>query len=109
MRGLARGMGSTDRVASPTFTINRVYSSPTLEMHHFDFYRLGEAGLVAEELHEVLHDPHIVIVVEWANIVQDVLPKDRLTITIEKTPTDGRLLTFRAPEGLHYLIEAVKS
>ena len=108
VRGLARGMGSTDRVASPTFTISRVYEAGDRELHHFDFYRLGEAGLITEELAEVLNDQQIVTVVEWANIVQDVLPSKRLTITIEKTPTDGRVLTFRAPESLNYLIRAVQ-
>lgn len=108
VRGLARGMGSTDRVASPTFTISRVYETEDKEMHHFDFYRLGEAGLIGGELADVLHDPSIVVVVEWAGIVQDVLPKKRLTITIEKTPTDDRTLTFRAPESLDYLIGALR-
>lgn len=108
VRGLARGMGSTDRVASPTFTISRLYESDNLEMHHFDFYRLGEAGLMHEELEEVLHDPRVVTVVEWAGIVQDVLPKKRLSIAIEKTPTDGRIITLRAPESLEYLIRAAQ-
>lgn len=108
VRGLARGAGSTDRVASPTFTISRVYKTDDLEIHHFDFYRLGEAGLIAEELAEVISDPHVITVVEWADIVQDVLPQERLTITIEKTPTDGRRLTFRAPASLQYLMKAVQ-
>lgn len=108
VRGLARGMGSTDRVASPTFTISRVYEAGDREMHHFDFYRLGEAGLMTEELSEVLHDPRIVTVVEWAGIVQDVLPKKRLSITIEKTPTDGRIISLRAPEALEYLMQAAQ-
>lgn len=109
VRGLARGAGSSDRVASPTFTISRVYEAGNKDIHHFDFYRLGEAGLIGEELAEVLHDPHIVTVVEWADIVKDVLPRKRLTITINKTPTDGRDITFRAPESLDYLIKAVRS
>ena len=109
VRGLARGAGSSDRVASPTFTISRVYEAAPLEIHHFDFYRLGEAGLIAEELAEVVNDPHVVTVVEWADIVKDVLPAARLTITIEKTPEDDRVLTFRAPEKLAYLMKAVQS
>lgn len=108
VRGLARGAGSTDRVASPTFTISRVYKADDLEIHHFDFYRLGEAGLIAEELAEVISDPHVITVVEWADIVQDVLPQERLTITIEKTPADGRRLTFQAPASLQYLMKAVQ-
>ena len=108
VRGLARGAGSKDRVASPTFTISRIYEAGDKEIHHFDFYRLGEAGLIGEELSEVLGDPNIITVVEWADIVQDVLPTQRLTITIAKTPTDGRELTFRAPLALDYLIKAVQ-
>lgn len=108
VRGLARGMGSSDRVASPTFTISRVYEAGDLELHHFDFYRLHEAGLIVEELAEVIGDPKIVSVVEWAGIVKDVLPAKRLTISIEKTPSDGRRLMFRAPESLAYLVQAVR-
>jgi tRNA threonylcarbamoyladenosine biosynthesis protein TsaE len=108
VRGLARGAGSTDRVASPTFTISRVYEAGSNEIHHFDFYRLGEPGLIGEELSEVLNDPHIITVVEWADIVKDVLPTQRLTITITKTPTDGREFTFRAPQSLEYLIKAIQ-
>jgi tRNA threonylcarbamoyladenosine biosynthesis protein TsaE len=107
-RGLASGFGSTDRVASPTFTLSRVYKATEgRAMHHFDFYRLPEAGLIAEELADVLQDPQNVVVVEWAGIVQDVLPPERLTITI--TPTaDGRHFAFSAPEQLEYLIKAVQ-
>jgi tRNA threonylcarbamoyladenosine biosynthesis protein TsaE len=108
-RGLARGFGSTDRVASPTFTISRIYKAPEgREMHHFDFYRLQEAGLISEELADVVNDPQIVIVVEWAGIVQDVLPEERLTITIEKTPDDERIIRLQAPKALAYLINEAK-
>lgn len=113
VRGLARGMGSADRVASPTFTISKVYEAPNkqLSLHHFDFYRLHEAGLIGEELADVLHDKHIVTVVEWADIIQNVLPTARLTITIHKMPHDveARLLTFTAPKDLQYLVEAAQS
>lgn len=108
VRGLARGMGSADRVASPTFTISRVYHAGDLMLHHFDFYRLGEAGLIAEELDEILDDPRAVSVIEWAGIVEDVLPAERVKITIHKTPTDGRELQFKAPQSLAYVIEAAK-
>lgn len=109
VRGLARGTGSPDRVASPTFTISRVYQAGRLSIHHFDFYRLGGAGLIAEELAEVLDDPSIVTVVEWADIVQDVLPAIRMTVDIQKTSDDQRLLTFTAPTELQYLLKAVQA
>jgi tRNA threonylcarbamoyladenosine biosynthesis protein TsaE len=107
-RGLARGFGSTDRVASPTFTISRVYKAGPKAIHHFDFYRLPEAGLITEELADVIGDQHVVIVVEWAGIVQDVLPKERLTVELHKTADDGRQLTFHYPESLEYLMKGMR-
>jgi tRNA threonylcarbamoyl adenosine modification protein YjeE len=108
VRGLARGAQSDDRVASPTFTISKVYKTPKLEIHHFDFYRLGQAGIVADELDEVVGDPHVVVVVEWGEIVQHVLPGKRLTIDIKLTPSGDHRLDFRYPTDLSYLVEAVK-
>ena len=108
VRGLARGAASKDKVASPTFTINRVYKTDTFEIQHFDFYRLQEPGIVAVELAEAVGDPHIVTVIEWADVVQYVLPKRRLTIDIRHTPDGARQLTFRCDPELGYLVEAVK-
>lgn len=108
VRGLARGAGSTDKVASPTFTISKVYDTPNFQIHHFDFYRLPEPGIVADELAELVNDPKIVIVVEWADSVQEVLPSERLLLRIKQTPEGHRELTFSAPESLNYLREAVK-
>lgn len=106
-------MGSHDRVSSPTFTISKVYEAPEkdLTMYHFDFYRLHEPGLVAEELSDILGDQRTVIVVEWAGIVQNVLPEHKLTIEIQKMPDDidARILIFTAPESLGYLMKAVQS
>jgi len=108
VRGLVRGLGSADKVASPTFTISKVYAAEELEVHHFDFYRLQEAGIVADELAEVAGDPHAVAVVEWADVVQHVLPDERLTVIIEQTPSGIRKLTFKCPEPLQHLIEAAR-
>src|SRR4051812_47570196 len=79
-RGLVRGAGSSDKVASPTFTISKEYEAPNFTISHFDFYRLDQAGIVADELAEVVHDPEYVTVVEWGEVVHDVLPADRLTV-----------------------------
>lgn len=108
VRGLARGADSSDKVASPTFTISKVYKTPTFEIHHFDFYRLPEPGIMADELTEITEDPNTVVVVEWADVVQHVLPEERLTITIKQTPAGWRELHFRCPESLQYLQKALK-
>lgn len=81
VRGLVRGLGSKDTVTSPTFTLKKVYKGREgLEVHHFDFYRLNEPGVVADQLEESLSDSKVVTIVEWSDIVQEVLPEDRLVI-----------------------------
>ncbi len=108
MRGLANGAGSSDRVASPSFTISKVYKTEGFEIHHFDFYRLHEAGVVADELAEIVGDPAIVVVIEWADVVQHVLPETRMTIRFTQTPTGDRELIVHVPRELHYLLEAMQ-
>lgn len=104
-RGLARGAGSADHVASPTFTISREYDASKFTIHHFDFYRLHEPGLMSAELHERIGDPKAVVVVEWSDIVQHVLPDGRLKIAIAQTSTGERQLTVTCPDILEYLLE----
>lgn len=88
-RGLAEGMGVTDAVQSPTFTISREYKAADgLRLVHYDFYRLGEAGIMADELAESLADPKSVVVIEWAETVTSVLPDDRVTLRIELVADD---------------------
>lgn len=108
VRGLARGAGSKDKVASPTFTISKVYQTDTFEIDHFDFYRLSDPGIVANELAEVAGDSQVVAVVEWGDVVRGVLPDKRLQVRIEQTPDGSRTLLFSAPQELQHLIEAVK-
>lgn len=107
-RGLARGAGSTDAVASPTFTISREYKAAGFTIVHFDFYRLAEAGLVADELAEYAGDAAYVVVVEWGDIVQDVLPHERLRVDIRMTSEDERELVCTYPASLDYLLAGAK-
>lgn len=104
VRGLAVGMGSTDKVASPSFTISRQYKAGGKTLYHFDFYRLQDAGIVANELAEVVGDSQAVVAVEWADIVENVLPADKLTVSVRSTGETARELTFTYPESLSYLI-----
>jgi tRNA threonylcarbamoyladenosine biosynthesis protein TsaE len=108
VRGLALGFGSLDKVSSPTFTISKVYTKDGQSIHHFDFYRLNDPGLMSAELDEAIHIPGDVVVVEWANIVYEVLPKSRLTVKFELAK-EGRTLVFQAPKELDYLIKAVEA
>lgn len=102
--GLSKGFGSFDPVASPSFAICFVYARPDKkELHHFDFYRLNDPGVVANELAEVEGDPDIVVAVEWGEIVHNVLPKERVVIKISSSSEEERIFTFQYPEKFGYL------
>ncbi len=109
--GLVRGFGSLDRVGSPTFTLNKIYKADNLEVHHFDFYRLRQPGVVKDQLEESLQDSRAVTVVEWSDIVKDVLPDERITIEFKPVPDneDERVLTFKFPETKMELIEKLRN
>ena len=96
VRGLARGAGAKDGVASPTFTISRVYQSLIGKIYHYDFYRLNEAGIMADELAESLDDLAAVTVIEWSDIVKNRLPKDRLRVRISVTGENARRFELSA-------------
>ncbi len=93
-KGIARALGINEPVQSPTFTISRVYDSPKgLRLAHYDFYRLGEAGIMGDEIREAADDDSVVVV-EWAGAVDDNLPKDRLVVKITTISEEERLVEF---------------
>ncbi|MDT4855479.1 tRNA threonylcarbamoyladenosine biosynthesis protein TsaE [compost metagenome] len=88
-KGIASGMKVEEDVQSPSFTISRVYEADRgLELAHYDFYRLHDAGIMANELHETLHNPRSVTIIEWADIIKGILPKDHLRIQLT-SPTEA--------------------
>lgn len=96
-KGIAKGMGVDEDVQSPSFTISRVYNTPKgISLAHYDFYRLSDAGIMGDELHETIHDPRTVTIIEWAGIIQDILPRNRLTVSFAPTSEEGRRLTLTA-------------
>src|SRR5262249_737301 len=97
VQGLASGLGYDGEVTSPTFTLSREYKlNNSLELHHYDMYRLGQGGVVGLELAEDLEDPKFVTVIEWAGIVENELPKDRLQIGFAVTGENTRDLTVKS-------------
>jgi tRNA threonylcarbamoyladenosine biosynthesis protein TsaE len=105
VKGIGQGLTVEDDVQSPSFTISRVYQARNgLELHHYDFYRLQDAGVMQYELAESIGEPKAITVVEWADTVQDVLPGERCVISIRYTPDgNGRELELKLPESLKYL------
>lgn len=93
-KGIAKALDINEPVQSPTFTISRVYDSPRgLRLVHYDFYRLGEAGIMGDEISEAV-DNDSVVVVEWAGAVDGDLPEDRLVVKITTISEEERLVEF---------------
>ncbi len=83
VKGLANGLGVVGTVTSPSFTINKRYKlADGRVLSHYDFYRLADAGIMAEELEEALASGDIVVI-EWADSVARVLPDGRVKILIK--------------------------
>lgn len=82
-KGLAAGLGISDDVQSPTFTISRIYPArDNLEMAHYDFYRLHHPGVLKMEIEQAVHDCGMVTVIEWGDIIEGVLPEERMRVTL---------------------------
>lgn len=88
-QGLAKGLGIEEPVSSPTFTIVQVYDEGRLPFYHFDVYRIGDV----EEMDEVGYEDYImgegVSLIEWANLIKEILPEKRTDILIEKDLEKG--------------------
>lgn len=109
-KGIAAGLDVADTVQSPTFTISRLYHARDgLELHHFDFYRLHDAGIMAAELAESLTQANTIVVVEWADVVSDVLPDAKIRIEITAVDEDSRLLRLDIPASMDYVLAALAS
>lgn len=98
VKGLARGLGVQDLIQSPTFTISQLHKAARgLELHHFDFYRLDEPGIMKAELAESLTQPNAVTAIEWGDLMHDILPAQRITVHLTVPRDEIRLLEIACP------------
>ena len=88
-QGVAAGLGIRESVNSPTFTIVQEYEEGRMPFYHFDVYRIGDI----EEMDEVGFEEYVmgegVSLIEWANLIEEILPERRTNILIEKDLTQG--------------------
>lgn len=100
-KGIARGMDVQDYVTSPTYTIINEYEG-RLPLYHFDVYRLNDV----EEMYELGYEEYFfgdgAVVIEWADIVRDIIPVERLWITILNTKGDDSREIIIEPTGEAY-------
>lgn len=97
VKGLAKGLGIKDTIQSPSFTISRLYhSDDNIDLIHYDFYRLNDAGIMLDEIKESSSRPDNIVVIEWGEAVKAVLPKDRVNIKITTVDDNKRLLQIKS-------------
>ena len=88
-KGFAAGLGITETVSSPTFTIVQIYEDGRIPLYHFDVYRIGDP----EEMFETGFEDYVegdgVCFIEWAGLIEEILPDDRIEIRIEKDLDKG--------------------
>lgn len=97
-QGIAKGLEITEPICSPTFTIVQVYEEGRMPFYHFDVYRIGDI----EEMEEIGYEDYFygkgLCMIEWANLIEELLPKKRCEIRIEKDIEKGfdyRKITVR--------------
>lgn len=88
-QGFAKGLGIEDYVNSPTFTIMKEYDDGRLPLYHFDVYRIGSP----EEMYDLDYEEYLygegVCLIEWAELIEELLPDEVVKITIEKNIESG--------------------
>ena len=100
-KGFAEGLDIQDDVVSPTFTIIREYTDGRLPLYHFDVYRIGDIDEMDELGYEEYFFGEGVTLIEWSNLIAELIPNRALRILIEKDPAKGddyRKITVRQPE-----------
>lgn len=88
-QGVAEGLGITEPICSPTFTIVQVYEEGRMPFYHFDVYRIGDLEEMEEIGYEDCFYGEGLCIVEWANLIEELLPENRVDITIEKNLEKG--------------------
>lgn len=88
-QGVACGLGIHEPISSPTFTIIQVYEEGRIPFYHFDVYRIGDI----EEMEEIGYDDYFfgegICLIEWANLIEELLPENIMAVTIEKDLEKG--------------------
>ncbi|HET8690086.1 MAG TPA: tRNA (adenosine(37)-N6)-threonylcarbamoyltransferase complex ATPase subunit type 1 TsaE [Candidatus Saccharimonadales bacterium] len=105
VRGIADGLEIDEDVQSPSFTLSRHYEGRDgINLHHYDFYRLDDPGVVAGELAESAQDPKVVTIIEWAETVDFALPRTRMIISLGHLADENhRQLKLDLPASYQHL------
>lgn len=105
-QGLAKGMGAKQRVISPTFVLEKIYTGKEFVLHHFDMYRIEAGDVEPTGLLDILGDA--IVAVEWADKIKPLLPPDTIWVTIKIGEGNERIFNFVFPESRAYVFKKAK-
>lgn len=97
VKGLAKGIGSDDHVTSPTFTVAQIYSG-RIKLHHLDLYRLDKPELIEHQIDEAFNEPDSAVAIEWSQVAEHVLPRQRYKIEIKVNQDESRNIIIDPPK-----------
>ena len=90
VKGIGKGLGVEETIQSPSYTIFCKYDGSEKDLHHYDFYRLQDPGLVVFDFEESLNTKNTVTVVEWGDSIKGILPENHITIRITPLSEEER-------------------
>ena len=104
-QGFACGMGITEPISSPTFTIVQTYEEGDMPLYHFDVYRIGSS----DEMYDIGYDEYIngdgVCIIEWANLIDDILPDEYLYIELKYKDMSREMILNPVGEKYEKIVE----
>lgn len=108
---MARGLGSNDTVSSPTFTLSKEYKAKEALINHYDLYRLGQPGIMKDEVRESLENPKAITIIEWSGELKEALPDTRFAIKFSPVATnqDERDIEISYPLALEVIVKRLQT
>lgn len=107
-RAIISELTGLDDAASPSFTISRTYEASNFTIHHYDFYRVAEVGIIDQELNEIIGHKDAVIIMEWAETVQGAINlTDSIDLRITPTADNSRQMRLEYPRDFEYITRGI--
>lgn len=99
IQGFAKGLGITDKIISPTFILMRQHPFNSRILYHIDLYRIDSDDVLDLGLNEILGNRDNIILIEWAEKIKNLLPKDTLWVRFEKISDEKREISIRSDDS----------
>ncbi|HSX47159.1 MAG TPA: tRNA (adenosine(37)-N6)-threonylcarbamoyltransferase complex ATPase subunit type 1 TsaE [Patescibacteria group bacterium] len=105
VKGLLSILNKKSNVTSPSFTLLNEYKLNNLDIYHYDFYRLHDAGLMKKEISEKLNQKNSVVIIEWSDVIKDILPNDKISINFKVLSENSRQINCEYTDKYNYIFK----